>query len=62
MAESRSRAQRPILSQEELKKKLAVSNFDPNAILRGAQLTVVGGELEIRELPTQCLDLFQIRV
>ena len=45
MAESNSRAQRPLLTQEQLKKKLAVSNFDPNAILRGAQLTVVGGQL-----------------
>lgn len=30
-------------TKEELKKKLEVTNFDPNAILRGAQLTVVGG-------------------
>jgi hypothetical protein len=30
--------------QEKLKKKLAVSNFEPNAILRGAQLTIVGGK------------------
>lgn len=30
------------MTQEQLKKKLQVSNFDPNAILRGAQLTVVG--------------------
>ena len=36
-------AQKPILTKEQLKKKLEVSNFDPNAILRGAQLTVVGG-------------------
>jgi hypothetical protein len=43
---SRSLRQRPIITQEELKKRLAVSNFDPNAILRGAQLTVVGGEIE----------------
>ncbi|PMD42400.1 transmembrane protein-like protein UsgS [Hyaloscypha variabilis F] len=42
MAERRSQAQRPLLTQEELKKKLEVTNFDPNAILRGAQLTVVG--------------------
>ncbi|PBP18716.1 transmembrane protein UsgS [Diplocarpon rosae] len=42
MAQSRSRAQKPLLAHEELKKKLTVSNFDPNAILRGAQLTVVG--------------------
>jgi len=37
-------AQKPILTKEQLKKKLEVSNFDPNAILRGAQLTVVGGK------------------
>lgn len=43
MAQSRSPAQRPLLTQEQLKKKLEVTNFDPNAILRGAQLTVVGG-------------------
>jgi len=41
MAQPRS-AQRPLLTQEQLKKKLEVSNFDPNAILRGAQLTIVG--------------------
>lgn len=36
----------PYLTQEqknELKKKLEISNFDINAIVRGAQLTVVGG-------------------
>jgi len=43
MAQRRSQAQRPLLTQEELKKKLEITNFDPNAILRGAQLTVVGG-------------------
>jgi hypothetical protein len=43
MAQSRSQAQRPLLTQEQLKKKLEITNFDPNAILRGAQLTVVGG-------------------
>jgi len=42
MEQPRSPAQRPLLTQEQLKKKLQVSNFDPNAILRGAQLTVVG--------------------
>lgn len=31
--------------REKLKEKLAISNFDPNAILRGAQLTIVGGKL-----------------
>ncbi|TAQ85839.1 hypothetical protein B7494_g5842 [Chlorociboria aeruginascens] len=35
-------SQTPLSTQEKLKEKLAVSNFDPNAILRGAQLTVVG--------------------
>jgi len=45
MAERNSRAQRRFLTEEQLKEKLAVSNFDPNAILRGAQLTVVGGQL-----------------
>ena len=43
MAEHRSQSQRPLLTQEELKKKFEISNFDLNAILRGAQLTVVGG-------------------
>ncbi|CAL3971678.1 unnamed protein product [Diplocarpon coronariae] len=42
MAQSRSPAQKPHLAQEELKKTLTMSNFDPDAILRGAQLTVVG--------------------
>ncbi len=45
MAEHRSQRQRPLLTQEELKKKFEISNFDLNAILRGAQLTVVGGTL-----------------
>ncbi|KAG9229640.1 formamidase [Amylocarpus encephaloides] len=35
-------AQTPILTQETLKEKLQVSNFEPNAIIRGAQLTLVG--------------------
>ncbi|TVY55883.1 hypothetical protein LCER1_G001946 [Lachnellula cervina] len=38
-------AQTPILSkehQEQLKQKLQVSNFHPDAILRGVQLTIVG--------------------
>lgn len=43
MAEHISQSQRPLLTQEELKKKFEISNFDLNAILRGAQLTVVGG-------------------
>lgn len=46
MAEHRSHrahAQRPLLTAEELKKKFEVTNFEPNSILRGAQLTVVGG-------------------
>lgn len=36
--------QRPLLTREQLEEKLKASNFDPNAILRGAQLTVVGGQ------------------
>ena len=38
-------AQKPLITQknqEKLKEKLQVSNFEPNAIIRGAQLTVVG--------------------
>ena len=31
------------LDKEELKKALDISHFDINAILRGAQLTLVGG-------------------
>lgn len=32
------------LDQGRLKKQLSISNFEPNAIIRGAQLTLVGGE------------------
>ena len=38
-----SKLEHSIPSAEELKKKLEISNFHPDAILRGAQLTVVGG-------------------
>ncbi|KAG9243657.1 transmembrane protein UsgS [Calycina marina] len=41
MAEPRN-SQRSLITKKQLKKRLEVSNFDPNAILRGAQLTVVG--------------------
>lgn len=44
-------AQTPILSkehQEQLKQKLQVSNFHPDAILRGVQLTIVGGQLQLQ--------------
>jgi hypothetical protein len=44
MAQPRAQAQKPLLTQEQLKKKLEISNFEPNSILRGAQLTVVGGQ------------------
>jgi hypothetical protein len=30
---------------EKLKQRLDVSNFDVNAVIRGAQLTLVGGRL-----------------
>lgn len=36
-------AQVPRIDKDKLKKELDVSNFDPNAVLRGAQLTLVGG-------------------
>jgi len=42
MAQSREHTQRPLITQEELKKRFAMSNFEPNAMLRGVQLTVVG--------------------
>jgi hypothetical protein len=44
MAEQRPQPQNLLFTQDELKEKLKVSNFDPNVILRGAQLTVVGGK------------------
>lgn len=44
MSQRTAHVQRAIPTQEELKRKLAVSNFHPDAILRGAQLTVVGGK------------------
>ena len=46
MAQRRGKAQVPLITpeqEEKLKKKLEIKNFDLNAILRGAQLTVVGG-------------------
>lgn len=43
MSQSRPQTQKPLLTPEQLKKKLEITNFDPNAIIRGAQLTVVGG-------------------
>lgn len=38
----RPQTQRSLLTRAQLEEKFKVSNFDPNAILRGAQLTVVG--------------------
>jgi hypothetical protein len=52
MAEHRPQPQTPLLTQEELKKKFEISNFDLNAILRGAQLTVVGGTYTPKETPS----------
>ncbi len=46
MAQRRPQAPERLLSQQiqdRLKAKLTVANFDLNAILRGVQLTVVGG-------------------
>lgn len=41
---SQSHDQKPLITKEELKAKFSISHFDHNAILRGAQLTVVGGK------------------
>lgn len=35
------------IDKEKLKKAFDVSHFDFNAVLRGAQLTLVGGELAL---------------
>lgn len=46
MSQRRGKVQVPLVTpeqEEKLKKKLEIKNFDLNAILRGAQLTVVGG-------------------
>jgi hypothetical protein len=48
MADSQTPQQRPLLTQEQLKKRFEIKNFDLNAILRGAQLTVVGGMCLVR--------------
>jgi hypothetical protein len=39
-----SSTQRPHIDKEQLKEKFDISNFDLNAVLRGVQLTLVGGE------------------
>jgi hypothetical protein len=44
MAEHKSQPRGPLFAQKELKKRFEISNFDLNAILRGAELTVVGGK------------------
>ncbi len=46
MAERRRKFKIPLVTpeqQQKIKRKLDIKNFDVNAILRGAQLTVVGG-------------------
>lgn len=40
MAEKRG--PKPVMTKEDLMAKLAVTNFDINSMLRGAELTVVG--------------------
>ncbi len=37
------------IDKEELKKALDISHFDLNAILRGIQLTLVGGEFALSD-------------
>lgn len=39
---------------DKLKAKLDVSNFEPNAILRGMQLTLVGGESRTARVVPAC--------
>ena len=43
------------VDKEKLKKNLDVSNFDPNAVLRGMQLTLVGGMFMFKLLLRRCL-------
>lgn len=53
MSQPRGSSQKPLINQEKLKKQLEITNFDPNAILRGAQLTVVGGMSWLRKVSIQ---------
>lgn len=39
-----------------LKLTMSNSNFDPNAILRGAQLTVVGGLCPLQKIKHRAVD------
>lgn len=48
MAESSQSSQKPLITKEALKSKLDISHFDLNAVLRGAQLTVVGALTALR--------------
>ena len=50
-------SQKPLLSKAQLEKQLEISNFHPNSILRGAQLTWLGGELHT----TRMAVLFVVR-
>jgi hypothetical protein len=37
------KSQKPLANRDDLIEKLSIDHFDLNAILRGAQLTIVGG-------------------
>jgi hypothetical protein len=37
--------QRPVIDKAKLKQRFDISHFDLNAVIRGIQLTLVGGKL-----------------
>ncbi|KAK4228204.1 Acetamidase/Formamidase family-domain-containing protein [Podospora fimiseda] len=45
---SQSKIKKPHIDKDKLKQKLDVSHFDLNAVLRGAQLTLVGAQRALR--------------
>jgi hypothetical protein len=48
--------------KEKLEEKFDVSHFDPNTVIRGAQLTLVGGEEQlfpILHIPTRSIVTYQ---
>jgi hypothetical protein len=44
-------SERPHIDKEKLKKQFDISHFDINAVLRGVQLTLVGGTPGLEDLP-----------
>lgn len=51
------RLQKPFKNRDELKEKLSIDHFDLNAILRGAQLTIVGGQFHSATTIIPCYTL-----